>query len=124
MGVKWNWQIVPIIWAVKWESVTSFSEEPSVPWYNWFFYLSYDNNIRLFCNIFRIRPLLIKESNEMTLNNKNVYIVDDDESICRSLKTYLMTYDFEVKTFNSAESFFDAVPNDEPGYFYFCREAR
>jgi FixJ family two-component response regulator len=26
-----------------------------------------------------------------------------------------MTYDFEVKTFNSAQSFFDAVPPDDPG---------
>ena len=48
-------------------------------------------------------------------NNKNIYIVDDDESVCRALKTLLMTYDFEVKTFNSAKSFFDAIPNDEPG---------
>ena len=45
----------------------------------------------------------------------NIYIVDDDESVCRALKTLLMTYDFKVKTFNSAKSFFDAVPNDEPG---------
>ena len=26
----------------------------------------------------------------------NIYIVDDDESVCRALKTLLMTYDFEV----------------------------
>ncbi len=45
----------------------------------------------------------------------NIYIVDDDESVCRALKTLLMTFGFEVKTFNSARSFFDAVPNDEPG---------
>jgi len=45
----------------------------------------------------------------------NIYIVDDDESVCRALKVLLMTYDFEVKTFNSAQSFFDAVPFDEPG---------
>ena len=51
----------------------------------------------------------------MTLNNKSIYIVDDDESICHSLKIYLITFEFEVKTFNSAQSFFDAVPNDEPG---------
>jgi FixJ family two-component response regulator len=46
---------------------------------------------------------------------KKVYIVDDDESVCRSLKTLLMTYQFEVETFNSAKGFFDAVPNGEPG---------
>ncbi len=45
----------------------------------------------------------------------NIYIVDDDESVCRALKVLLMTFGFEVRTFNSARSFFDAVPNDEPG---------
>jgi FixJ family two-component response regulator len=45
----------------------------------------------------------------------NIYIVDDDESVCRALKTLLMTYDFEVKTFNSAQHFFDTVSNDDPG---------
>src|ERR1017187_7694835 len=51
----------------------------------------------------------------MASNNKNVYIVDDDDSVCRALKTYLMTFDFEVKTFNSSKSFFDAVSNDDHG---------
>jgi FixJ family two-component response regulator len=46
---------------------------------------------------------------------KNIYIVDDDESVCRALKTLLMTYGFEAKTFNSAQSFFDAVAFDAPG---------
>ena len=45
----------------------------------------------------------------------NIYIVDDDESVCRALKTLLKTYDFEVKTFNSAQSFFDTVAPDDPG---------
>jgi FixJ family two-component response regulator len=44
-----------------------------------------------------------------------IFIVDDDESVCRALKTLLMTYGFEVRTFNSAQDFFDAIPNDEPG---------
>ena len=51
----------------------------------------------------------------MASNNKNVYIVDDDESVCRALKTFLMTFDFKIKTFNSAKSFFDAVSNSDPG---------
>ena len=51
----------------------------------------------------------------MASNNKNVYIVDDDESVCRALKTFLMTFDFKIKTFNSAKSFFDTVSNDDPG---------
>ena len=41
--------------------------------------------------------------------------MDDDESVCRALKSLLMTFDFEVKTFNSAKSFFDSVPNDDSG---------
>ncbi len=44
-----------------------------------------------------------------------IYVVDDDESVCRALKTLLMTYDFEVVTFNSAQSFFDTVAHDAPG---------
>ncbi len=51
----------------------------------------------------------------MTLEKKKIFIVDDDGSVCRALKTLLMTFEFDVRTFNSAESFFDAVPNDEPG---------
>jgi FixJ family two-component response regulator len=51
----------------------------------------------------------------MPSEKKKIYIVDDDESVCRALKTLLMTFDFEVITFNSADSFFKAVPNDAPG---------
>src|SRR5689334_2450370 len=51
----------------------------------------------------------------MPENKKNIYIVDDDESVCRAVKTLLMTFGFEVKTFNSAQEFFDTVPDDEPG---------
>ncbi len=51
----------------------------------------------------------------MPSNKKNIYIVDDDESVCHALKILLMTFGFGVKTFNSAQSFFDAVGSDEPG---------
>lgn len=51
----------------------------------------------------------------MTSDKKRIYIVDDDESVCRALKTLLTTFEFEVKTFSSAANFFDAVPNSEPG---------
>lgn len=51
----------------------------------------------------------------MASDKKMIYIVDDDESVSRALKVLLTTFDFEVQTFNSAKSFFDAVPNDEPG---------
>ena len=46
---------------------------------------------------------------------KNIYIVDDDESICQGLKSLLITYGFKVKTFNSAKSFFDTVSNNTSG---------
>jgi len=51
----------------------------------------------------------------MPSEKKKIYIVDDDESVCRALKVLLTTFEFEVETFNSAESFFDAVSNDEHG---------
>jgi FixJ family two-component response regulator len=47
------------------------------------------------------------ERNKMS---SNIYIVDDDESVCKALKFLLMTFEFEVKTFNSAKSFYAAPP--------------
>lgn len=47
--------------------------------------------------------------------NKQIFIVDDDESVCRSLSVLLATYGFTVNTFTSAEKFFSAVPNSVPG---------
>lgn len=46
---------------------------------------------------------------------KQVFIVDDDESLCRALKILLETYGFTVRTFYCAEEFFSAVPNNAPG---------
>ena len=46
---------------------------------------------------------------------KQIFIVDDDESVCRSLSILLSTYGFTVGTFTSAEDFFCGVPNDVPG---------
>ena len=57
----------------------------------------------------------IKESDEMSLDKKQIYIVDDDESIRRSLKILMSTYGFAVDTFPSAEDFFSAVPNSAAG---------
>lgn len=51
----------------------------------------------------------------MPIINNNIYIVDDDESICRALKCLLMTYGFEVSTFLSAENYFSTVPDSVPG---------
>jgi len=49
------------------------------------------------------------------IDKKQVFIVDDDEAVCRSLKCLLMTYGFTVSTFLSAEDYFVAVPNSMKG---------
>ncbi|MDP2921375.1 MAG: response regulator [Candidatus Omnitrophota bacterium] len=49
------------------------------------------------------------------LRLKQIFIVDDDESICRALSALLVTYGFGVDTFTSAEGFFSVVPNSAPG---------
>ena len=51
----------------------------------------------------------------MTTIKKQIYIVDDDESVCTALKVLMVTYGFEVRTFLSAEAFFSSVPNGAPG---------
>ena len=51
----------------------------------------------------------------MLLENKQIFIVDDDESVCRALNVLLVAYGFTVDTFNSAEEFFRAVPDSLPG---------
>jgi FixJ family two-component response regulator len=45
------------------------------------------------------------------IDKKQIYIVDDDESICRALKFLLISFGFEVSTFSSAEEFFSIVQN-------------
>ena len=44
-----------------------------------------------------------------------IYIVDDDESVCRAIKCLLVTFGFDVKTFNSSDNFFSALPNNAKG---------
>jgi len=51
----------------------------------------------------------------MATEKKQIYIVDDDESVCRALKVLLATYGFTVDTFTSSEVFFRTVPNSVPG---------
>jgi FixJ family two-component response regulator len=51
----------------------------------------------------------------MLLDKKQIFIVDDDESVCRSLKLLMMTYGFTVETFPSAKNFFSTVKNSTPG---------
>lgn len=51
----------------------------------------------------------------MSADKRQVYIVDDDESVCLALKFLMAGYGFAVRTFTSAEEFFSAVPNSAPG---------
>lgn len=51
----------------------------------------------------------------MLQENKQIFIVDDDKSVCRALRILLTTYGFIVDTFTSAEEFFWAVPNSVYG---------
>ena len=62
-----------------------------------------------------IEELQLKGSNEMSLGKKQIYIVDDDESVCLSLKLLMGTYGFVAETFLSAEKFFSAVSNSALG---------
>jgi two-component system response regulator TtrR len=45
----------------------------------------------------------------MTAEKKNVFIVDDDVSICRSLSYYLTSFGFDVSAFYSAPAYFSSV---------------
>jgi len=51
----------------------------------------------------------------MPLKEKQIYIVDDDLSMRRSLKLLMTSYGFAVETFSSAEEFFSDVRNKVSG---------
>ena len=63
----------------------------------------------------QLEELQFKECREMSSDKKQIYIVDDDESVRHALKLLLVSHEFKVETFNSAEEFFSAVPNSVPG---------
>ena len=52
---------------------------------------------------------------KMPVEEKQIYILDDDHSVRRSLKLLMVSYGFAVDTFSSAEEFFTAVPNSAEG---------
>ena len=62
-----------------------------------------------------LERLVSIDNNETSLDTKQIYILDDDESVRRSLKMLMVSYGFSVITFSSAEEFFDAVPSRSPG---------
>jgi two-component system, LuxR family, response regulator FixJ len=51
----------------------------------------------------------------MSPEKKQVYIVDDDESVCRALRLLLDTFGFAVQTFASAAEFLSSVLKHAPG---------
>ena len=51
----------------------------------------------------------------MPARKKQIFVLDDDKSVCRALSILLFTYGYIVDTFNSANEFFWAVPNSVPG---------
>ena len=58
---------------------------------------------------------MLNNKDEMFSEKKQIFIVDDDESIRRSLKLLLVSYGFAVETFPSAEEYFKVVPNSTKG---------
>src|ERR1700733_6313849 len=52
---------------------------------------------------------------KMPVEEKQIYILDDDESVLRSLKLLMVSYGFAVDTFSSAEEFFSTVSNGAEG---------
>ena len=58
------------------------------------------------------RPL---KNYKMPSDQKQIYILDDDTSVLRSLKILMVSYGFAVDTFSSAEDFFKVVPNTAIG---------
>ena len=59
--------------------------------------------------------LQLKKSDKISLDTKQIYILDDDKSVLRSLKLLMVSYGFAVDTFSTAEEFFSAVPNSALG---------
>ncbi len=51
----------------------------------------------------------------MSPKKKQIYIVDDDESVCRALSLLLDTFGFAVQTFASAAVFLNSVLKHAPG---------
>ena len=63
----------------------------------------------------QIGELQLEEFEKTSSAKKQIYILDDDESVLRSLKLLMVSYGFAVEVFSSAEEFFKAVPNSAPG---------
>lgn len=51
----------------------------------------------------------------MPADKKQVYVVDDDESVCRALSLLLDAFGFGVQTFASATEFLNSIIKHAPG---------
>ena len=63
----------------------------------------------------QLEKLKLNDGDAVSSDNKQIYILDDDESVRRSLKLLMVSYGFAVDTFSSAEEFFSDVRNRAPG---------
>ncbi len=57
----------------------------------------------------------LKNSDKTSSDTKQIYIVDDDDSVRRSLKALMVSYGFAADIFSSSEEFLAAVPKDTKG---------
>jgi FixJ family two-component response regulator len=51
----------------------------------------------------------------MTRVEATVFVIDDDPSVCNSLKRLIQSIGFQVKTFDSAQAFLEQGPGDKAG---------
>jgi two-component system response regulator FixJ len=63
----------------------------------------------------KLQELYLKECGKMLADKKQVFVVDDDVSVCRALGILLCAHGFMVGTYISAEKFFSAVPDNVQG---------
>jgi FixJ family two-component response regulator len=63
----------------------------------------------------KLRSHPITKRDHMSVDKQHVYVVDDDLSICRALKILLMSFGYVVKTFVSADRFFESVLTQATG---------
>ncbi len=62
-----------------------------------------------------LEQLLHSQLGQASLKKRQIYIVDDDESVCRALKFLVMSYGFSVEAFASADDFFNNVSHEAQG---------
>ena len=64
----------------------------------------------------QLEKLNLNDGVAVSSDSKQIYILDDDESVRRALKFLMISYGFFVDTFASSEEFFSSVSNENAGY--------